>query len=260
MNTKVLEASATKPRQHLGSQVYTTALSKSSNADTPLDASIKFNSQMQPIPLFEGKENSTYTVRVPRYYLTPSQKAEQSDEPSSFEEICKHRQIWGTDIYTDDSDVVAAAVHSGWLKGDFGDSTDDLHNLCDNDSEAEDTQETVEVPTTLTNRPPKPVKVPPDHDVHITLLILPPLETYPSTMQHHMRSREWAGTHDGMSYMIHRVEFVDESAANRFMERGVVARKQRIVVEEAKRREAAAGLLMFANGAAAGAGVVSVGA
>jgi len=258
ISKRLLEESADKPRKHLGSQLYATELSQPPNAETPLGAKVKYSSKMKPIPMFEGKQNCTYMVRVPRSYFGLPFRTGQQDEPSPLVEICKHRQIWGTDVYTDDSDVIAAAVHSGWLKGDFGEANKDLQELCDNDSEAGDERETIEVPMTLDSRPPKPVKVPPGHDVHVTLLVLPPLESYPSTMQHHVRSREWEGTHDGMSFMIHRIDFVDEGASNRFAERGVAARKQRIAFEEVKRKEAAAGLLMFANGG--GMAVVGVGA
>jgi hypothetical protein len=166
--------------------------------------------------------------------------------PSYLEEICRRRQLWGTDVYTDDTDVVAAAVHSGWLKGDFGDANNDLRELCGNESEQDEPRE--ESHSTLAIRPRKPVKVPRDHDAHITLLLLPPLEFYHSTTQHYIRSREWKDTHDGMSFMIHRIEFVDEGSTSRNVERSVKARKQRLALEETKRKEAAAGLLMFANG------------
>ncbi|KAK5119281.1 hypothetical protein LTR85_007637 [Meristemomyces frigidus] len=247
---KLLEEAASKPRKHLGSQLYTTELTQSSNADTSLDAKIKFVSKMKPIPYFEGKDNCTYTVRVPRYYFTSSEQSGGVDGPSALEEICKHGQLWGTDAYTDDSNVVAAAVHSGWLKGDFGEHNNDLVDICDNDSDAEDGPEDIaETPTNLTSKPRKPVRPPAEYpDVHITLLVLPPLESYASSTQHHVRSKEWKKAHDGMSFMIHSVEFVDEGAAGRYVERGVAARKQRMAIEEAKRREAAAGLLMFANG------------
>lgn len=259
-STRLLEEVAGKQRNHLGSQLYTTELSQSANADTPSDAKIKFASKMKPIPVFERKENCTYTVRVPRYYFT-STEANLRGEPSALEEICKRGQLWGTEVYTDDSDVVAAAVHSGWLKGDFGDQNEDLNDLCDNESEAEvPADDTAEAPLTLTSRPNRPAKPPADHpDVHITLLVLPPLDGYASTTQHHVRSKEWKKTHDGVSFIIHRVDFVDEGVASRFVERGLAARKQRIAVEEAKRREAAAGLLMFAHGGVGGS-AVSVGA
>lgn len=252
LSEKVMNECANKPRKHLGSQLYTTEVSKPPATTTPVDARIKFSSKMKPIPVFLGQENCTFTVRVPRYYLTPS--APGSDRVSSLEEICKHRQLWGTDIYTDDSDVVAAAVHSGWVKGDFGEYNEDLHEVCDNSSERDGGEE---VPLSLEARPQRPVKVPPGHDAHITLLILPPLQSYAATNQHHVLSRDWKETHDGMSYMIHSIDFVDEGASSRFVERSGAARKNRIAIEEANRRdEAAAGLLMFATGN----GIVRVGA
>ena len=215
-----------------------------------MDSRLKYSSKMKPIPVFEGKENCTYTVRVPREYLTVQ---DNSEDASRLEEICRRRQLWGTDIYTDDTDVVVAAVHSGWIKGDFGAYNADIDEVCGNDSENEDGEETQ---NSLAIRPRKPIKIPRGHDAHITVLILPPLEGYVSTNQHHIWSREWAKTHDGMSFMIHRIDFVDEGTTSRHAERGAAARKKRITAEEAKRREAAAGLLMFA----AGNGTVRVGA
>ncbi|KAK5132061.1 hypothetical protein LTR08_000398 [Meristemomyces frigidus] len=259
VSTKVIDEVASKPRQHLGSQLYTTELLQSPNADTSLDANIKFVSKMKPIPLFEGKENCTYTVRVPRYYFKTSQQSGPDKEPSALEEICKRGQLWGTEVYTDDSDVVAAAVHSKWLKGDFGKYNDDVS---DDEFEAGDLPEDEDViatPSTLLAKPTKPVQPLVEFpDVHITVLVLPALESYASTTSNHVLSKEWKKPHDGLSFMIHRIDFVDEGAAGRYTERGITARKQRIAIEEAKRREAAAGLLMFATGQTGG--VVSVGA
>lgn len=257
-NTRLLEDMSSKPRKHLGSQLYTTELSQPSNSDLPLNSRIKYVSKMKPIPLFEEKENCTYTVRVPRCYFTSSNNTEKSQEPSPLEAICRQGQLWGTEVYTDDSDVVAAAVHSGWLLGDFGQHNDDLRAL-DDELGNGDQLHGAETSSSLQERPNRPVKVPVETpDVHITVLMLPPLESYASTTQHHVRSKEWRQTHDGMSFMIHRVDFVDEGASSRFVERGIAGRKQRMVLEEGRRREAAASLLMFANGS--GAGAVSVGA
>lgn len=250
MSKRVTEDVANKPRKHLGSQLYTTELSIPPAAELSAGSKTKFSSKMKPIPVFEGKENCTFTVRVPRYFLARSDSG--PGENLSLEEICRRRQLWGTEIYTDDTDVVAASVHSGWLKGDFGEFNDDIREVCDNSSEQDGDEDT---PTTLETRPPKPVKIPQGYDAHITVLVLPPLQSYGSTNQHHVWSREWDKTHDGMSFMIHRIDFVNESGANRYMERGGAARKKRIATEEAARREAAAGLLMFSNG-----GTVRVGA
>ena len=224
--------------------------------EMPLDSAFrfKFSTRMNTMPNFEGSENCTYTMRVPRSYFAPLAKSTKADGPCALEEICRRRQLWGTDVYTDDSDVIAAAVHSGWLRGEYGDSNKDLHELLDNESEGEEEAKTS---SSLTEKPRRPIKVPREHDVHITVLICPPLESYASTTQHHILSREWNRTHDGASYMIHRIDFVDEGLTTRYAERGIAARKQRIAFEEARRVEAAAGLLMFANGVS---GAVRVGA
>jgi hypothetical protein len=266
----------------LGSQLYSTNVSVASAAELSADATIKYNSKFVPIPNFEGKENCTFTVRVPRYYLGSS--ADQSlDEDGneeaarfrperdlnySFDEICRRREIWGTDIYTDDSDPIAAAVHAGWFQGAFGDLDEDIRHL--RVGEGEDAAagpsernpkdaaaaDPSSPPTlTITTPPPKPLPIPLGHDAHITLLILPPLAQYASTHRHHLLSRPWPSHHDGMSFAIHRIEFVREGPVARFAERGAKARKARLFAEEKGRREAAAlGLLLFSSGGGGGRG------
>lgn len=275
ISDQVLKQSESQPRRHLGSQLYTTAVDlPNAAADLSIDAKLPYRSHVTPIPYFEGKENCTFTVRVPRYYLQPSSEgASGTREPPnrSFEEICRRREVWGTDIYTDDSDPVAAAVHAGWIQGDFGDVGADLRQLqLDDESDrakennadsanAAD-QSTADPVTTLTARPPRPVRIPPGHDAHITLLLHPPLASYTATLRHHLLSRAWPSTHDGLSFAIHRIDFVQEGPEARFAQRGAAARKARIAREERQRREAAADLLLFATGGANGNGTVRVGA
>lgn len=57
------------------------------------------------IPRFEGKENSVFEVRIPRKYLS------RKTNPN----VDEQQRLWGTDIYTDDSDVVAVLYHMGVL-------------------------------------------------------------------------------------------------------------------------------------------------
>lgn len=276
-STEVIEEVAKMPRNHLGSHLYEADVS-TPPVSAPSDPRTTFVSTMKPIPKFTGQENSTYMVRVPRWYLTRSHEEIEAGEVNRLEEICKRRQLFGTEIYTDDSDVVAAAVHSGWLKGDFGDLNEDLQEVCREDSHAEHVQDKEkdnatksqngsnikeESPLSLPTKPPKPVIPPSNYDAHITLLILPPLQSYASTSQHHILSREWSKDtpHDGMSFAIHRIDFVNEGAAGRHLPRGAKARKARLAMEEVKRQEAAKALLMlpgFGNGA--GGPVVGVGA
>jgi hypothetical protein len=254
----------------LGSQLYSTKVSIASAAELSADATIKYNSKFVPIPNFEGKENCTFTLRVPRYYLGSSAeysldedvnedlaKARLEKEPNySFDEICRRRELWGTDVYTDDSDPVAAAVHAGWIQGAFGDLDEDIRQLQvgeEHSNGAEDAKDAATDPssatTAITSLPSKPLPIPIGHDAHITLLILPPLAQYASTHRHHILSRAWPSHHDGMSFAIHRIDFVREGPVARFAERGAKARKARIIAEEKSRREAAAmGLLLFSGG------------
>lgn len=58
--------------------------------------------------------------------------------------------------------------------------------------------------------------VPPNRDLHITILILPQLEKYSSCTRFGIRSREWGGkhngytgVHDGLSFMILSIKWVD---------------------------------------------------
>lgn len=61
--------------------------------------------------------------------------------------------------------------------------------------------------------------MPADRDLHVTLLILPPLEKYASSTRYGIQSREFGGTyngrksvHDGLSFMILSVRWVDGAA------------------------------------------------
>jgi hypothetical protein len=261
----VLTQCADQPRKHLGSQLYTTDVSVASAIELSADATIKYNSKFVPIPNFEGKENCTFTLRVPRYYLgSPEDSSLDEDgnegvanasserDPNySFDEICRRRELWGTDVYTDDSDPVAAAVHAGWIQGAFGDLDEDIRQLRVGEEHSNGTEKQDAATDTLaiTSVPSKPLPIPIGHDAHITLLILPPLAQYASTHRHHILSRPWPSHHDGMSFAIHRIDFVREGPVARFAERGAKARKARIIAEEKSRREAAAmGLLLFSGG------------
>lgn len=236
-----------------------------SPASVHSDPRVYFVSTMKPMPKLEGQENSTYMIRVPRWYLSRSKEEIEAGEPNRLEEICKRRQVFGTEVYSDDSDVVAAAVHSGWLKGDFGDWNEDLMDICGEESEHHDklaSSNIEEAPLSLPSKPAKPVIPPSDYDAHITILILPPLDSYASTSQHHLLSREWTKNtpHDGMSFVIHRIDFVNEGAAGRSHARGAKARKARLAIEETKRQEAARALLMLPGfGGLAGAAGKAVG-
>ncbi|KAF1345311.1 histone deacetylation protein Rxt3-domain-containing protein, partial [Delphinella strobiligena] len=226
-NQALLSSISHRPRKHLGSELYATKLGLPPRDSTPLDAKFHFRSRMKLLPRFEGKENCTFTIRVPRAYLasTSTPEDEQNAIAGGLEEICRTRAIWGAEVYTDDSDVVAAAVHSGWLCGDFGEYNDDIHEIF---GEEFADQTNASLGNIISEKPKTPVRPIPNSDLHVTVLVVPPLTSYAATTQHHLRSRGWGCDHDGMSIMIHSLQFVNEAKTNRFTERGGAAKHQRI--------------------------------
>lgn len=158
------------------------------------------------------------TIRVPRFYLSKEER----------EQVCLRRAVWGTDVYSDDTDPLAAAIHAGWLQGDWGDLIDvsmlELNpvNGTTNASQAE-----------YTSVPGSPMLPPAGKDLHLTILILPTLENYASHISHGIRSRAWGGHHDGLSYRIEKIAWVDEKASQG-EERGGEARRKRLKMTTGK--------------------------
>ncbi|OQD92229.1 hypothetical protein PENSOL_c043G07870 [Penicillium solitum] len=214
----LLSSVAHLPRHHLGSTLYTPRIS-SPTAKSSLDSSkFGYTTTPQPLPRFEQRENCTFTVRVPRFRINQSHR----------EEICARRALWGTGVYTDDSDPVAAAIHSGFIRGAWGDDVDESML----DLEIKDTYQHAPPPeATNGDTPTKGPRLPPipptDKDLHITLLVLPRVAQYDSTLMFGLKSRKWAGHHDGMSFKVHAVDWVDEGVA-RGEERSGEARRKRL--------------------------------
>ncbi|CAJ2510650.1 Uu.00g062750.m01.CDS01 [Anthostomella pinea] len=209
----VLDSVADRPRKHLGDVLYQVTLKPSKMESSQSKFGYSSNPNPLPMKTIKGNENSTLTVKVPRVHLTPSAR----------EEITSRRAIWGTDIYSDDSDVVAACIHAGWIRGEWSDDVDvDLLEL-QKPIPSRPKQRVVppEQHLEVLNSVPAagPVHVPADRDLHVTLLILPALEKYCSTTRFGIQSREFGGTyngrkavHDGISFMIQSVRWVDGAA------------------------------------------------
>lgn len=244
----VLDSVAHLPRKHLGHFTYTTVLQPGDPPSVVHNHQRRraFNSTPKPLPKMEGSENCTLTVRVPRVYL----------EPLSREEITARRSVWGTDIYTDDTDVVAACIHSGWIRGEWSDDVDiSVLDLVIDDAGEDNTTATKVTSKngdiTLTAPPARgPMLPPPSKDLHVTILVLPALEKYSSTTRWGIRSRAWANTHDGLSFQIMSVKFV--SGVDTAKETRGSARRLRIdsqLREDDLERESAwAALLQVGNG------------
>ncbi|KAG0646145.1 hypothetical protein D0Z07_8237 [Hyphodiscus hymeniophilus] len=197
--------------QHLGYAYYKSVLKPARRSTSDKDDR-GFASTPEPLPRFEGQENCTFTVKVPKVYLGDVSR----------EEITRRRAVWGTDVYTDDSDVVAACIHQGWFRGAWNKDVDvELLDL-----EIAGTNGAVngkDYENDILTEPPRrgPMHVPKKKDLHVTVLVLPALEKYSSTTKFGIRSREWGGrqegyqgVHDGLSFMIMSVQWVDGVDSN----------------------------------------------
>lgn len=217
-NDSLLEGIRHLPRHHLGSTLYCPSITSISSTDF-LHTKLGYTSTLKPIPHFDGQENCTFTVRVPRFYLRPTER----------EDICRRRTLWGSDVYTDDSDPLAAAIHAGWIRGDWGDDID-LSMLCVGtapDSKPTSTTKDKRATGTVPFPPPLPIVPPKGKDLHLTLLILPTLQSYASTAAHGIKSRAWGHDHDGVSFKIEKLAWVDEGGRGA-EERGGEARRKRM--------------------------------
>ncbi|KAI9873960.1 MAG: hypothetical protein M1830_010352 [Pleopsidium flavum] len=210
------------PRHHLGSTLYSPKIQIPSSIKSHEEARFGYATTPSPLPRFQGKENCTYTVRVPRFYLGRDQR----------EELCQRRAVWGTGVYTDDSDPLAAVIHSGWIRGQWGRDVDvSMLDLCINDATSTSTKlaKPAQESQSILTAPPRigPMAPIAGKDLHITLLVLPQLQNYASTVAYGMKSRSWGGNHDGMSFKIEKIAWVDEGIG-KAEERGGEARRKRL--------------------------------
>jgi hypothetical protein len=213
----VLDSVANLPRVHLGHAIYESKIKagEQPSRDGVTSSHQGFVTSMAALPRLEGHENKTFTVRVPRVHLTPVAR----------EEITAHRNVWGTDVYTDDSDVIAACIHNGWFRGEWPEDIDksllgleiDVPEEPSSNGAHRGKAKVVRKERIVSKlgdinlfEPPAsgPMEVPENQDLHVTLLILPQLEKYSSTTRFGIRSREWPDNHDGVSYMIHSIKWV----------------------------------------------------
>lgn len=206
----IIDAASIHPRCHLGYEYYQPNLKlfRSSSSDR-LPYNRAFASTNRAFPNFEGKVNCTYTIKISRAHL----------RPESREEITYRKNLWGTDVYSDDSDIIAACIHQGWICGKWAKDVDvKLLNLYPSD-EGVSVEPELDIPydgpdETFDHPPAKgPMPIRMDHDLHVTVLVLDCLDKYSSKVRFGIRSREWGGknttAHDGLSYLIMNIKWVD---------------------------------------------------
>lgn len=227
----VLESVSDRPRHHLGDFIYDPGL-KPGRLVPSTSTHRAFASNPKPLPwdMIKNKENCILTVKVARIHLSSIAR----------EEITSRGYLWGTDVYTDDSDVVAACIHSGWIKGEWAEDVD--NSVLDIDQGVTDKRRkkpansTVDLESEdliIAPPPSGPMSIPAQRDLHVNVLILPRLVKYYSSTRHGISSREFGGdyghrhsVHDGISYMIKSVRWVENGAQPQARLRGKARRER----------------------------------
>ncbi|KIX02113.1 uncharacterized protein Z518_08052 [Rhinocladiella mackenziei CBS 650.93] len=256
--SSVVALARRNPRRHLGFFKYNPILAP---VDLNRPTAQKFDVSIRPnlLPSFTDAEhiNCTYTVRVPRQWIQQRERGI----------ICAERYLWGSGIYTDDSDPIAAAMHSGFITSVHPPGIDEalLARVIE--------EQNPRIEGSMAPEKPKPMEE--NKDLHITLLVLPQLEEYVESVRFGIKSRSWpeepdpsppttSGSraaassktpHDGVSFMVLKTEFVNdgtevkrvgrtgkekrERLRREIMERkrGLELEKQRIAMAEMKVRE-----------------------
>lgn len=207
-----------RPRRHLGSFQYAPRLLVSDEA-RPAESETAIRVVPNMLPAFSEAEdlNCIYTINVSKTWLPDRERRL----------ICASRNLWGSGIYTDDTDPVAAAMHMGWIKPAFHNVDEALLQKIIHDQNPK-----VEISKDL-KPPSKPIDIKKSRDLKITCVVMPLLERYEDSARFGIRSRSWPETplgppHDGVSFSILKVEAVDTGREERRMGRTGVSKRARL--------------------------------
>lgn len=203
-STQVLEYVLNKygsaPRESLGTLMYHPYRSGSfeNNDDEKrlLDDPFAVSMPRPFLPaLSEDSINKLITIRV--FYEDLRDSFNHSNAPRA-----QNNEIWGCQVYTDDSEPLLVLRHCGLSLADFNGTSRTPANL--------DNQDFVQG------------AVPPDNapfDLEMDLLILPRLEQYASVEQYGVLSRSWGvdapTPHDGLSYGIYEIRIATRDTSTR---------------------------------------------
>lgn len=162
-------------------------------------------------------------------------------EASAFwdSEALLKRKVWGTDVYTDDSDIVAMCLHAGWITGPM------LYDVPDwvppGKAVAAWRRMTRELSSNAKGNAPNGALSDAERlesasviaalraatcDLSVVLRVAPKLIAYKGSQRSGVRSRSWGNTHDGVSFVIESVSLQRPGYASG--ERGLRSTKQRI--------------------------------
>ena len=129
--------------------------------------------------------------RVASQEKAASDAPTNSHAPLAPSDVVKAALVYGTDVYTDDSDLQSLLIHAGWI---IPDPDPDLEVAMKSDA-----------PKTV-NRDKQPEK-----GVHVDVRIVPVLNRYWGTTRNGVKSRSWGNGHDGYSIIVEGVRRVPAS-------------------------------------------------
>ncbi|CDO92147.1 unnamed protein product [Kluyveromyces dobzhanskii CBS 2104] len=169
-----------------------------SNEALPFPYNFKAIKSPRPfIPRFSHNHiNTVLTIHIDSEYLLQVGRGENIRY--------QNREIWGTDIYTDDSEILLALQHCEVLP-----SAGSLERNPNSRSMARPAKRT---PVNMENQDSVKGEIPEREipfAIKVDILLLPPLQAYASSTRNNVTSREWTGQiHDGLSYGIYNVEIL----------------------------------------------------
>uniref|UniRef100_V5EIJ6 Uncharacterized protein n=2 Tax=Kalmanozyma brasiliensis (strain GHG001) TaxID=1365824 RepID=V5EIJ6_KALBG len=158
------------------------------------------------------------------------------------------RKLWGTDVYTDDSDVLAMCVHAGWVEGPSLESEGIPAWVPPGRAARAWTGLTPPTPTAKQ----EPGKAGRPCDLSVILRIAPKLIAYKGCQRGGIKSRSWGNSHDGVSLVVESVELkqpgyaqgkgrrsakgrIDQLAAYRCVVEGTVVKRDKEGLEKVLR-------------------------
>lgn len=106
----------------------------------------------------------------------------------------KDRSVWGTDVYTDDSDLGLVMIHAGWIRWSANSS----------DGQVEDSNGDAGPAGSGKRVAPGGKSKKPDWAV-VNVRIAPPLVRYTATERNGLVSRGWGNGHDGASIVVEAI-------------------------------------------------------
>ncbi|ODQ62644.1 hypothetical protein WICANDRAFT_60700 [Wickerhamomyces anomalus NRRL Y-366-8] len=212
-NDDVLDFASKFPRKHLGSLLYTPYPTRSTHRQLSVFQPSEYNTpepneqETEIVPLLPELRdyiNCILTVRIPSYQINDLQNNKNYI----------NRAIWGTDVYTDDSDILLILKHNGFLPS----IDNELENTINNGSNF-----TTEKTTPGNKAEPHNIDQTVNNfrhfiniiggDIHVDLIILPTLNKYEGIYRNGVNSRDWKTGHDGVSVAIYGVRYGEINSA-----------------------------------------------